>query len=88
MKVVEDVLLGVAHTVAVPLLALFATAAKVGNDVDAARLDPREDRCGEGGSQGNAEPAVAVEDGGYGSGRRHRDRRITNIRTSVPSLDW
>ena len=56
VEVVEDVLLVAAHAGAVPLLALLAAAAQVGDGVDAAGLDPRQDRRGVAGVSGTPKP--------------------------------
>ncbi len=56
VEVVEDVLLVAEHAVAVPLLALLAAAAQVGDRVDAAGLDPGEDGGREAGVSGRPNP--------------------------------
>ena len=88
VEVVEHVLLVRAHARAVPLLALLAAAAQVGDDVHAARLDPRERRRGERGVERDLEPAVAVEDrrrGGERAAVVRRARRCARRRTRGPS---
>ncbi len=69
LEVFEHVVLVLAHPVAVPGLALLGAAAQPRDGVDAARLDPREDRGGVAGSHRDAEAAVAVEDRRTGGGR-------------------
>ncbi len=64
VQVVEDVLLVGEHPGPVPLLALLAAAAQLGDGVRAARLDPAQDGRGVTGGHRDAEAAVAVQDGG------------------------
>ena len=87
VEVVEDVLLVAEHPVAVPVLALLAAAAQVGDGVDAAGLDPGQDRRGVRRGQRDAEAAVAVQDGRTRPGRAASAGEMTNMRTSVPSFD-
>ena len=62
MKVVEDVLLLLEHAGLVPFLAELAAAAKVGQGVDAAGLDPERRARRESRRLGECETAVAGQE--------------------------
>ena len=72
VEVVEHVLLVVAHAGPVPLLALLAAAAQAGDRVDAAGLDPGQDRWIVLGGHGRAKAPVSEEDSWGRSGPSDR----------------
>ena len=66
-EVIEDILLLRFHTSLVPFLTVFATAAKIREDIDAAHIEPGDIGGAIGWRERDIEPAVGVEISGVGT---------------------